>query len=174
MSMTQLDSSAMLKEPPAFLEILTGEEVGRNVPLLKDPRTNHTPFVGSPLTKSKYAIFTLPSESAITWGKLPAPSLETFTGGLKLCAAAAAPERAKATAANNTIDRAHACLRRMTSRAVRTGIRFIWKRSENSNAGRIAQAGRERNTSNLSGRCREHLTLPYAESYRTHLLLRIS
>jgi hypothetical protein len=52
MSMTQLDSSAMLKEPPAFLETLTGEEVGRNVPLLKVPLTNHTPSVGSPLTKS--------------------------------------------------------------------------------------------------------------------------
>src|ERR1700726_528803 len=104
---------------------------------------------------------TFPSESAITCGKLPAPSLETFAGGVKLCAAAAAPEKAKATAANSTTHRAHTCLRRMTSRAVRSGIRFIWMRSENSNDGRIAQAGRELNTSNLSGRCREHVTLPY-------------
>ena len=119
-------------------------------------------------------IFTLPSESAITWGKLPAPSLETFAGGVKLCAAAAALEKAKATPANSTIHRAHAFLRRMTSWAVHSSGRFIWVQSESSIAGRIAQAGSERNTSNLSGRCREDITLPYGESYRMHLLLQIS
>jgi hypothetical protein len=119
-------------------------------------------------------MFTFPSESAITWGKLPAPSLEMFTGGVKLCALAASPEYARTAVVNIAIHSAHAQFRRMTSWAVRGGGRFIWVQSESSNDGRIAQAGSERNTSNLSGRCREDLTLPYGESYRTHLLLRIS